>query len=95
MGFKSLVCLGPFARRKNCQSSQEPPQNLWWLQFLETLVCILRNLGIANCWQFRAGMGVYMLVSHNDMLVLISFFSSFDFIGLNCHSSHTVYQRAL
>lgn len=94
MGFKSLVYLGPFARRKNCQSSQEPPTPT--TKPLGAPVSRnSRNLGIANCWQFRAGMGVYMLVSHNDMLVLISFFSSFDFIGLNCHSSHTVYQRAL
>lgn len=31
-------------------------------------------LGISNCWRFRAGMGFYMLVSQDNMLVLISFF---------------------
>lgn len=53
---------------------------------------IQRLPGTSN---LRAGMGFYLLVSHNDMLALISFFSSFDFIGHNCQSSYTVYQRAL
>lgn len=74
---------------------QRAPQTSGDSSYLETIVYILRNLEIANCWQFRVGMGFYMLVSHNDMLVLISFFLPLIFIGHNCRSLYTVYQKAL
>lgn len=58
MGFKSLVCLGPFARRKNCQSSQEPPQTSGGSSFWKLLSASLGiwELPIAGnleqAWEF-------------------------------------------